>query len=97
MHVEGVLIGWLMQLALGVAVWILPFSRDVSADRRLWAAWVCLNGGVLLTIGGAAGTGWMLALIGRAAEGGAGLLVAWVLWPRVRALPQRGHGAEARR
>jgi len=46
LHVEGMLLGWVCQLALGVALWILPFSRNVSADRRLWIAWAALNSGV---------------------------------------------------
>ena len=41
LHVEVVLVGWVCQLALGVALWILPFSRSVSEDRRFWGAWGC--------------------------------------------------------
>jgi len=91
LHVEGMLLGWVCQLALGVAVWILPFSDRVSEDRRLWGAWGALNGGIVL-VGVARWSGWAgLLVAGRGAEIVAGLLVIRVLWPRVRALPARGH------
>lgn len=91
LHVEGMLLGWVCQLAFGVALWILPFSDRVSADRRLWAAWGLLNGGIVAVIGAQWEALPILQVVGRSAEVGAGLLVLWVLWPRVRALPTRGH------
>jgi len=92
LHVEGMLLGWVGQLALGEAVWILPFSDRVSADRRLWGAWAALNGGIVL-VGLARWSTWTgLFVAGRGAEIVAGLLAIRVLWPRVRALPNRGHG-----
>lgn len=91
LHVEGMLLGWVCQLALGVALWILPFSDRVSADRRLWGAWAALNGGIVL-VGLARWGAWSWTLLaGRGAEIVAGLLAIWVLWPRVRALPNRSH------
>jgi hypothetical protein len=92
LHVEGMLLGWVCQLALGVAVWILPFSDQVSADRRLWAAWGLLNGGIVSVVLGRWSSVSDLLPVGRAGEIVAGVLVVWVLWPRVRALPRRGHG-----
>lgn len=91
LHVEGMLLGWVCQLAFGVALWILPFSDQVSSDRRLWAAWALLNGGIVSVVGGQWGTTPALQIVGRSAEVAAGVLVLWVLWPRVRALPARGH------
>lgn len=92
MHVEGMLLGWVCQLAFGVALWILPFSDRVSADRRLWAAWGMLNGGIAAVVAADWWVGAGLQVVGRTAEVGAVLLVLWVLWPRVRALPTREHG-----
>lgn len=92
LHVESMLLGWVCQLAFGVALWILPFSDHVSADRRLWAAWVLLNSGIAGVVGVQWGATPVLEVVGRSAEVAAGLLVLWVLWPRVRALPTRGHG-----
>jgi hypothetical protein len=92
LHVEGMLLGWVCQLAFGVALWILPFSDRVSSDRRLWAAWALLNGGIVTVSGAHWAATPALRVVGRSAEVAAGLLVLWVLWPRVRALPARGHG-----
>ncbi len=91
LHVEGMLLGWVCQLAFGVALWIFPFSDRGSTDRRLWAAWGLLNGGIVGVVGAQWGVLPSLQVVGRGAEVGAGLLVLWVLWPRVRALPARGH------
>jgi hypothetical protein len=90
LHIEGMLLGWVCQLAFGVALWILPFSDQVSSDRRLWGAWGLLNGGIVTVIGAQWATVPGLWVMGRAAELSAGLLVLWVLWPRARGLPQRG-------
>ncbi|PEN14904.1 hypothetical protein CRI94_01005 [Longibacter salinarum] len=90
-HVEVVMLGWIVQLAIGVAIWILPFSRGVSRDWRLWTALGLLNGGVLLVIAGALVELDLAHGLGRLAEIIAGGFVAWVLWPRVRALPSRDH------
>jgi len=88
LHVEFVLLGWLCQLAVGVALWILPFSGGVFADRRFWAAWGLLNGGIMLVVLG----DWALVangvLVGRICEGLAGGLLVWGLWPRVRPLSE---------
>lgn len=92
LHVEGMLLGWVCQLTFGVALWILPFSDQVSSDRRLWVAWALLNGGITGVVGGQWALAPVLQIVGRSAEIGAGMLVLWVLWPRVRALPARGSG-----
>ncbi|PKN90993.1 MAG: hypothetical protein CVU44_21275 [Chloroflexi bacterium HGW-Chloroflexi-6] len=49
-HIEFVIIGWLTQLALGVAFWILP--RFASSSPRgdeywSWAAFILINLGIL--------------------------------------------------
>jgi len=92
LHVEGMLLGWVCQLALGVALWILPFSRAVSEDCRFWAAWASLNGGIGLVIAGRWGDAVLLVLLGRAGEIGAAVLLIWGLWPRLRPPPRRHHG-----
>jgi hypothetical protein len=50
-HIEFVLLGWTMQLAMGVAFWILPRYRQGSEHGRevtAGLAFVLLNGGVLM-------------------------------------------------
>jgi hypothetical protein len=90
-HVEVMLIGWVCQLAVGVALWILPFSRSVSQDRRFWVAWGLLNGGIVAVVCGKWGMISSVHVLGRIAELGAGGLLVWGLWPRLRALPRRKH------
>lgn len=93
LHVEAVLIGWVCQLAVGVALWIFPFSGSVSEDVRFWGAWGFLNAGVLLVVLGKWNVLPELQVVGRASELLAAGLLAWGLWPRLRPLPQRdAHG-----
>jgi hypothetical protein len=86
-HVEFLLLGWMLQIALGVAYWILP--RFQTARRRsplAWCAWIALNLGVWLvalapfTIG----LGDSLRLAGRLAEAIAVLAFALHAWPRIK-------------
>jgi hypothetical protein len=87
-HIEFVLLGWTLQLAMGVAFWILPRhlqgpeqGREVTA----WLAFVLLDGGVLMV-----GIGWMLRapalipLLGRMAEAGSAVAFGVHAWRRVR-------------
>lgn len=87
LHVEVVLVGWICQLAVGVALWIFPFSGSVSEDVRFWGAWGVLNGGILLVVVGKWNVLPELQIVGRASELLAGGLLAWGLWPRLRPLP----------
>ena len=89
-HVELALVGWIVQLTMGVAFWIMPrFARLPNRYGRrttfAWAAFGLLNAGVLAV---SAGQWWtaldVLAPAGRAAELAAvGLFVAH-LWPRIK-------------
>lgn len=86
LHAEILLMGWMVQLALGVAYWIMPRFRTGPARGREWPAWVSvllLNAGLL-----AAGLGQMFGvravpLAGRAAEALAALTFGIHLWSRV--------------
>lgn len=89
LHVEAILIGWLCQLAVGVALWIFPFSGAVSEDWRFWLAWALVNGGIVLVVTGRVNDTTLVTTLGRVAELGAGLLLVWGLWPRLRPMPQR--------
>lgn len=86
-HVEVILMGWLCQLALGVALWIFPFSGSVSEDARFWGAWGFLNAGILLVVVGRWNVLLEMQIVGRGFELLAGGLLAWGLWPRLRPLP----------
>ncbi len=85
-HVELVLVGWLAQLALGMAFWILPrFPGGSRGNERLAAgAVLLLNLGVwLVALQGLLGA---LLLAGRVCEALAGGLFALHAWGRIRPL-----------
>ncbi len=85
-HIEFLLLGWTLQLAMGVAFWILPrFRSSRGSVRAAWTAYWLLNGGVLLVglsalVGGAP----TLTLLGRMFEVGAMVAFALNAWPRVK-------------
>lgn len=84
-HVEFLLVGWTIQLVMGVAIWILPRYRLSRLPYgRVWLAWVTfvlLNGGVWLVACGALSP---VALAGRLLESGAAAAFVINLWGRVR-------------
>ena len=53
LHIEFAFIGWMVQLAMGVAFWILPrFPKGAPrGDERLsWAAFLLINAGIFFVI-----------------------------------------------
>lgn len=87
-HVEFVLMGWTMQLAMGVAFWILPRLRRTERygnSTLAWTAFALLNGGIWIVAAGA----WFdnpkwLTLAGHSAELVAVIAFAIYIWPRVK-------------
>jgi heme/copper-type cytochrome/quinol oxidase subunit 1 len=88
-HIELLLFGWLLQLAVGVAFWILPRFEQPPKYGRVklaWAGFALFNLGLALVIAG----GWLggashpLALAGHLVEAAAVVLFALFLWPRVK-------------
>lgn len=99
MHIEFLLLGWTVQLALGVAYWILPRFRAGAERGRAslaWAAFALLNTGVLVVaVGAAVGAPPIAGLTGRCAEGLAAAAFAAHAWPRVKVFGAGpGAGAE---
>ena len=85
-HIEMLLTGWIVQLAMGVAFWILPRFQSSRGDvRPAWAAFALLSAGLLLVVAGtlAGAPGWT-ALAGRLAEMAAVAAFALNAWPRVK-------------
>ena len=87
-HIEVLLLGWIVQLAMGVAFWILPRFRTARGDvRPAWVAFVLLNGGLLLAgLSATLGLPSWVAVAGRLAEVAAVAAFAWHAWPRIKAI-----------
>lgn len=89
LHTEALLLGWTVQLAMGVAWWILPrYPRlpERGPEAPIWAAWALLNAGVLLAgVGRSAGGSDAWVVAGRLAELAAALLFAATAAPRIKA------------
>ena len=88
-HIDLLLFGFVIQLAMGIGYWILPRYPGSAAPRgRAWPVWAAvglITAGVLLAL--AAGwfnlpAGWSLAA--RLLEGAAAALFAAHAWGRVR-------------
>lgn len=88
MHVEFVLIGWTMQLAMGVAFWILPRFMQGKArgdESVVWVAYGLLNAGVLTAgVGSVLDAPAMVLVVGRASELLSVAAFAIHAWPRVK-------------
>jgi cbb3-type cytochrome oxidase subunit 1 len=88
LHTEFLLFGWFVQLAMGVAFWILPRFRTPPVRGREglgWLAFVLLNAGVILAgLRALPGTAAAVPLAGRAAEAAAALAFAAHAWPRIK-------------
>jgi hypothetical protein len=87
-HIEFLLLGWTLQLAMGVAFWILPrwqHGPERGNEALAWWAFGLLNVGVCMV-----GVGWMLAvpgwlpLLGRVTEAASAIAFAAHAWPRVK-------------
>lgn len=86
-HIEFLIAGWIVQLALGTAYWILP--RLVKGPPRGspklgWSAFWLFNIGILLAASSGLLPGW-IQVTGRVFETAAAVLVGLLFWPRVKA------------
>jgi hypothetical protein len=71
LHIEFAFIGWIVQLAMGVAFWILPRYRKgpPRGDERLsWLALVLVNAGIVLVALDILSDQNWLTLVGRTTE-----------------------------
>lgn len=87
-HIEFLLTGWMIQLALGVAFWILPRFRvgpERGREEIAWVSYALLNIGVVTAAAGAIiGLPPVVPSIGHAAQGLAAGAFALHAWPRVK-------------
>jgi hypothetical protein len=86
-HIEFLLIGWTLQLALGVAFWILPrFWEGAPRGNEVGAqlAYVLLNLGVwLVALGALLAAPAAISFLGRTAELAAVVAFGAHIWPRI--------------
>lgn len=87
-HIEFLLVGWVVQLALGVAFWILPrFQQHRGNLSMAWSAFALLNLGVwLVALVTPLGLPPLWLVVGRLAEIAAAIAFALNAWPRVKPL-----------
>ena len=87
-HIEFLLMGWTVQLALGVAFWILPRFRtgpERGRERFAWLSYGLLNIGVLAAaVGQAIGLPPAVPLFGHTAQALAVVAFSLHAWPRVK-------------
>ena len=87
LHLELLLMGWTVQLAFGVAFWILPRRSGLGRgnERLAWGSLLLLNLGVLTVgVGGVISASPGVLIAGRFAELLAGVAFAAHAWPRAR-------------
>jgi hypothetical protein len=87
-HLELALLGWTLQLAMGVAYWMLPKFKSGPPRGNIApaiAALVVFNAGVAALVAGLMSGAPTLQLAGRAGELAAVGLFAANAWPRIKA------------
>ncbi len=86
-HIEFLLVGWVVQLTMGVAFWILPRYWEKPARpkaRYAQVAFGLLNLGIWLVVAGTTfGGGRWVLFAGRVAEAVAVALFAGHAWQRI--------------
>jgi hypothetical protein len=86
-HLEFLLAGWMMQLALGVAYWILPryvVGLSRGNEKMAWLSLIFLNAGILImALNTVFNIDWFV-FWGRVLEAISALLFLLVTWQRVR-------------
>jgi hypothetical protein len=92
-------VGWITQLAIGVAYWMFPRflkeqnPRPRGSDALAWTVFVCLNVGLLLRFlvepfSLMNPQPWLSALVALSGilQAVAALCFAWLIWGRIRAM-----------
>jgi hypothetical protein len=89
-HIEFLLLGWTLQLAMGVAFWILPrylHGPDRGNEVLAWLAFALINAGVLMAgVGAMLGASPLISFLGRLTEAAAAVAFALHAWPRLKPL-----------
>ncbi len=86
-HIEMLMMGWFVQLAAGVAFWILPRLSGTAPRGSLflvWSAFWLINLGISLVIAEAIFSLPVLLLLGRLAELAGVMVFAIASWKRLK-------------
>ncbi len=84
-HIEIVIFGWILQLVMGVAFWMLPRFGETRGNEKLaWMAFLLMNVGILLNLSAVFFHAASLAFAGRLLEIGAVISFVIHAWPRVK-------------
>lgn len=88
LHAEILMLGWMAQLAFGVAYWILPRlpgGRTRGSEPLAWLSLILLNVGILAVgLGQTFNAPTTISVLGRVAEALAVCAFAMQAWPRAR-------------
>jgi hypothetical protein len=92
-------VGWITQLAIGVAYWMFPRFRKEQdprprgSDALAWTVFLCLNAGLVLRFlvepfSLMNPQPWLAALLALSGilQAVAGVAFAWLIWGRIRAI-----------
>jgi uncharacterized membrane protein len=87
-HIEILIFGWIIQLTMGTAYWILPRFLESGSRGNSFAAYLmvgCLNSGIILVIVGSFlhNIGFSLRLLGRIFEALSIILFIGLHWRRI--------------
>jgi hypothetical protein len=88
-HIELLIFGWMLQLAMGVAFYALPRHTNSEArfgsERLGWLSFILLNAGLWLSITAILGLQPLWAMIGKFIMLSAALSYVRLMIPRVKA------------
>jgi hypothetical protein len=86
-HIEILIFGWIIQLTMGTAYWILPRFLESGSRGNSTLAWgmiICLNAGILsVIIGSLSSIQFPLRLLGRVMETFSVILFIGLHWRRI--------------
>jgi hypothetical protein len=87
-HYEFLLVGWIVELAMGMIFWIMPrFSAGAARGNEalIWASFWLINAGIWLAAGASLLPLAWLGAAGRILEAGAAAAFGVGAWPRIKA------------
>lgn len=96
-HREIMLAGWIVQLVLGTATWILPRNDRSRGDMKsVWIAYALFNAGILVAAFGTVLENQAVLTAAHSCYAAGAVSFAKHAWPRIRSLPQNQDKPNAR-